>query len=141
VDIDPVQLGLPDGTYQLNAVLTSLLGSVSSDHQLVVVDRTLADLHTRPFLRNGRPDEQIGYRLTRSAAVTIRVTTRAGRTLGVLVAARRFAAGHHNVIWNQRIGRAIVTGGADIVVEATTRFGTHGLIARVVLARPRRAAH
>ncbi len=138
VSIDPIGLGLPDGTYHLNASLTPLLGAVSSDHQLVVVDRTLGDLQTRSFLRNGLPEEQIAFRLWRSAAVTIRLTTRAGGTRWLILAARRFPPGRHAIIWNQRIGRAIATGGADIVVEATTRFGTHGLIARVGLLRPRR---
>jgi len=141
VPIDPIQLGLPDGTYQLNASLTPPLGAVSSDHQLVVVDRTLGDLSARPFLRNGQPEEQLDFRLARSAAVTIRVTTRAGRTLGVIVAARHLAPGHHAIIWNQRIGRAIISGGAAIIVDATTRFGTHGLIAPVELLRPRHPAH
>ncbi len=138
VSIDPIRLGLPDGTYHLNASLTPLLGAVSTDSQPVVVDRTLGDLHTRSLLRNGQPQEHVAFRLWRSAAVTIRVTTRAGRTLGVIIA-RRFPAGPHTTIWNQRIGRAIVTGGVDIVALATTRFGTHGLIARVGLLRPRRA--
>jgi hypothetical protein len=137
VSIDPLRLGLPDGTYHLNASLTPLLGPVSSDHQLVVVDRTLGDLHTRPFMRSGRPEEHIAFRVWRSAAVTLRVMTRTGRTLRVIFAARRLLPGPHAIIWNQRIGRAILTGAADIVVEATTRFGTHGLIARVGLLRPR----
>ena len=138
VSIDPARLGLPDGTYHLNASLTPLLGPVSSDHRLVVVDRTLGALHTRSFIRNGQPEEQVAFRLWRSAAVTLRVTTSAGRTLRVIRAPRRLSPGPHTIVWNQRIGRAIVTGGADIVVEATTRFGAHGLIARVGLLRPRR---
>jgi hypothetical protein len=138
VSIDPIRLGLPDGTYHLNASLTPLLGAVSSDHQLVVVDRTLGDLHTRSLLRDGQPEEQVVFRLWRSAAVTLRVTTRAGRTLRVILRARRFPLGLHAIIWNQRIGRAIATGSADIVAEGTTRFGTHGLVARVGLLRPRR---
>ena len=141
VSIDPIQLGLPDDSYHLNASLTPLLGVVSNDHQLVVIDRTLGDLHIRPFLRKGHPEEQIDFRLARSAAVTIRVTTRAGRVLRVIRSPHEFSPGHHTIIWNQRIGRAIVTGGANIVVEAATRFGRHGLVASVVLLRPRRPAH
>jgi hypothetical protein len=141
VSVDPIQLGLPDDSYHLNASLMPLLGVVSNDHQLVVIDRTLGDLHIRPFLRKGQPEEQIDFRLARSAAVTIRVTTRAGRVLRVIRSPHEFSPGHHTMIWNQRIGRAIVTGGANIVVDAATRFGRHGLVASVVLLRPRRAAH
>jgi hypothetical protein len=141
VAIDPLRLGIPDGTYRLDASLTPVLGTVSSDHQQVVVDRTLGDLHARPFLRSGQPAEHIDFRLARSATVTIRVTTRAGRILGVIVASRRLTPGHHTIAWNQRIGRRMFSGGLAITAVATTGFGTGGLVARVVLPRQRGRAH
>lgn len=141
VAIDPLRLGIPDGTYRLDASLTPVLGTASSDHQRVVIDRTLGNLHSRPFLRGGQPAEHIDFRLARSATVTIRLSTRAGRTLGVIVAPRRLTPGHHTIAWNQRIGRLVFSGGVAITAVATTRFGTDGLVARVVLPRQRRRVH
>ena len=135
VPIDPRRLDLPDGTYDLNATLTSAMEAVSRDSQVIVVDRTLGDLRSRALLVRGTPREQVAFRLARSALVTVRVTTRAGRTLAVIADDARLGAGVHVMTWDQRRGRATVGGAADVVVAATTRFGTHGLIAAVVLLR------
>jgi len=139
VALDPRRLGLPDGTYHLNASLTTVLGAVSRDVQAIVVDRTLGGLATRAVLRDGQPEERIAFRLARAAVVAIRVTTRSGQVLAVLLRARRLAAGPHSFVWNQRRGRETVSGGADVVAQAATRFGTHGLIVPVVLAHTPRA--
>ena len=139
VPIDPLRLGMPDGTYRLNASLTTLMGAVSRDSRVVVVDRTLGSLRTRPLVRHGQPQEQVGFRLTHAAAVSVRVTTRSGRLIAVILGAHQLAAGSHSLSWNQRRGPKLVSGGVDIVVQATTRAGTRGLIAAVGLQRrPRR---
>ena len=139
VGLDPLRLGLHDGTYHLSASLTTPIGAVSRDSQVVVIDRTLGRLETRASLVHGRPRERIAFRLSRPAAVTIRVTTRSGRVLDVLLGPRTLAAGTHALTWNQHHGHGVISGGADIVVQARTRFGTHGLIAAVALLRPPRA--
>ncbi len=138
LSIDPVRLGIPDGTYRLTASLTTLTGAVSRDSQVVVVDRTLGSLRTRALVRRRQPEEQVGFRLARAAAVSVRVTTRSGRVLAVLLGTRGLAAGSHSLTWNQHEGKRIVSGGVDIVVQATTRAGTHGLIAATGLLRPPR---
>lgn len=139
VTLDPQRLGLPDGTYHLNASLTTPMGAVSRDSQVVVVDRTLGGLAARAVLRHGQPEEQIAFHLARAAIVTVRVTTRSGRVLAVPLRVRRLAAGSYSLVWNQRRGRQTVSGGADVVAQAATRLGTHGLMAAVVLARARHA--
>jgi len=141
VPIDPLGLGLPDGTYRLNASLTTLMGTVSRDSQIVVVDRTLGSLRTRSGVVHGQPRVQVGFRLARAAAVTVRVTTRGGRLLAVLLGSRELGPGAHSLVWNQRMGARVVSGGADIVVQATTRAGTHGLIAAVELLRRPHTRH
>ena len=141
VSIDPVRLGIPDGTYRLTASLTTLTGAVSRDSKVVVVDRTLGSLRTRALVRRRQPEEQVGFRLARAAAVSVRVTTRSGRVLAVLLGTRELAAGSHSLTWNQHEGKRIVSGGVDIVVQATTRAGTHGLIAATGLLRPPRPHH
>ena len=141
VSIDPVRLGIPDGTYRLTASLTTLTGAVSRDSKVVVVDRTLGSLRTRALIRRRQPEEQVGFRLARAAAVSVRVTTRSGRVLAVLLGTRELAAGSHSLTWNQHEGKRIVSGGVDIVVQATTRAGTHGLIAATGLLRPPRPRH
>jgi len=141
VSIDPVRLGIPDGTYRLTASLTTLTGAVSRDSKVVVVDRTLGSLRTRALVRRRQPEEQVGFRLARAAAVSVRVTTRSGRVLAVLLGTRELAAGSHSLTWNQHEGKRIVSGGVDIVVQATTRAGTHGLIAATGLLRPPRPRH
>ncbi len=134
VTLDPRRLGLADGTYHLNASLTTVMGAISRDVQVVVVDRTLGGLATRAVLLHGQPEERIAFRLTRAAGVTVRVTTRSGQVLAVLLRARRLAAGPYSLVWNQRRGRETISGGADVVAQAVTRYGTHGLLAPIVLA-------
>jgi hypothetical protein len=138
--VDPQQLGLADGTYRVTASLTPLLGAVTSDRTSLVIDRTVSDLRIRGFIRRHRPGQQITFRLWRSASVSIRVTTRGGRTLG-RVYSRRLSAGAHTFVWNQRIGSRLLVGGADVVVDATARLGRHGLIARVGLRAPQHLHH
>ncbi len=141
LSVDPARLGMPDGTYRLTASLTTLTGAVSRDSQVVVVDRTLGSLRTRSRVRHGQPEEQVGFRLARAAAVSVRVTTHSGRLLAVLLGTRGLAAGAHSLTWNQHGRRGIVSGRVDIVVRATTRAGTHGLIAATGLLRPPRRHH
>ena len=139
VEIDPARLGLPDGSYRLIATLTTAMGDVSHDTQVVVVDRTLGHLVGRRLIRRGAPDEQIGFRLARAATVTVRVTTHAGRLLAAPLFRRRLGAGVHAVMWNQRHGRILVSGGVVVTVTATTALGTHGLTDPIVLARAPRS--
>ena len=138
VGLDPTRLGLPDGSYRLTATLTTTTGAVSRDTRVVVVDRTLGHLVARRLIRRGAPHEQIGFRLARAATVTVRVTTRAGRLLAVPLFRRRLGAGSHAVVWNQRHGRGLVSGGAVVTVTATTALGEHGLTEAIALARPPR---
>ena len=139
VPIDPLRLGIPDGTYHLSAALTTVMGAVSRDTQVIVVDRTLGSLHARPLVSHHRPELQVGFRLARAAAVTVRVTTRAGRLIAVLLGPRRLTAGAHGLVWNQRRGRGTVSGGVDVVVQAASAVGTHGLVVPVGLLRAPRS--
>lgn len=136
VGIDPQRLGLADGSYRLTATLTTMAGVVSRDTRVVVVDRTLGHLAARRLTRGGAPLEQISFRLERAATVTVRVTTRAGRLVAVPLRARRLGAGPHAVVWNQRRGSTLVSGGVLVTVTASTVFGAHGLIEPIALARP-----
>jgi len=141
VGLNPARLGLPDGSYRLTATLTTTTGAVSRDTRVVVVDRTLGHLVARRLIRRGAPHEQIIFRLARAATVTVRITTRAGRLLAVPLSRRRLGAGSHAVVWNQRHGRSLVSGGAVVTVTATTALGTHGLTEPIALARAPRGHH
>ncbi len=135
VGLDPGRLGIPDGSYRLAATLTTTRGAISRNTQVVVVDRSLGHLVARRVRRRGAPREQIAFRLTRAATVTVRITTRGGRLLAVPLFRRRLGAGSHAVVWNQRHGRGLVSGGATVTVTATTAVGAHGLTEPIALAR------
>jgi hypothetical protein len=135
VGLDPARLGVPDGSYRLTATLTTTTGAVSRDTRAVIVDRTLGHLVARRLIRRRAPKEQIAFRLARAATVTVRFTTRAGRLLASPLRRRRLAAGPHALVWNQRRGRTLVSGGVVITVTATTALGAHGLTESIALAR------
>jgi hypothetical protein len=65
----------------------------------------------------------------------VRITTRTGRLLAVPLLRRRLGAGVHSVVWNQRHGRTLVSGGVTVTAMAATVFGAHGLTEPIALAR------
>jgi hypothetical protein len=141
VDIDPRDLALPDGPYQLTARLLPSDGTApSSQARPIVVDRTLAGLRLRPaVVRRGgrrRPELQIAYRLVRPAQVTIRVQDSGGRVLRVLRAARRETPGAKLVTWDRTLRRKPAAAGVyTIAVQAVNSLGTSGLLGSVTLRR------
>ena len=121
----------PDGRYQVEVTAEDGVEQVSRLAN-IVVDRTLGDASLAPAVLSpngdGRADSlQVGYELTRSAEVTVRVR-RKGRLLRTILAESQ-AAGAHTVGWNGllRGRKRLADGTANVVVVATTALGTRRL--------------
>ncbi len=117
---------LPDGRYRLVAVATAGAEQVTRRATLTI-DRTLGKLTVTPqlFSPNGdgrRETVAIGFTLTRSAAVRLRIL-QGTKTVATLLAGSA-SSGLHTVTWN---GKNATDGELRVVAEATTSLGTRSL--------------
>lgn len=143
VNVDPKRLRLADGVYVVVARLTSDDGSGETEQRRrVIFDRTLGALTasstTAGAGRRARGRLAVGFRLLRPARVTVQVLSSSGSSIATLARNRAFRQGRQRVTWNRKRGRALVSGGVQVTVEAHSRFGTTGLQRSVTLAPPKR---
>jgi hypothetical protein len=143
VNVDPKRLRLADGVYVVVARLTSDDGSGETEQRRrVIFDRTLGALTasstTAGAGRRARGRLAVGFRLLRPARVTVQVLSSSGGSIATLARNRAFRQGRQRVTWNRKRGRALVSGGVQVTVEAHSRFGTTGLQRSVTLAPPKR---
>jgi hypothetical protein len=136
------RLKLGDGVYTLWAKLEPTGGGAASSHsRRLIVDRTLAALRTRAYVRRRdgkpRPRLDIRFRLFREARVTVTVRDAAGNRLRTLTSGKRLPAGNRAVTWDRTIRRRPAEGTLLIDVEAQSRLGRSGLRETIRLSDPR----
>jgi hypothetical protein len=68
----------------------------------------------------------------------VQVLSSSGSSIATLARNRAFRQGRQRVTWNRKRGRALVSGGVQVTVEAHSRFGATGLQRSVTLAPPKR---
>jgi len=117
--------GAPEGRYHWNVTATDDAGQVSTHDRTFTLDNTLG------FLRVGPNARQIGFVLTRDAAIRVTVETRAGGILRTIAKGPR-VAGPVIVRWNGRDGRGkrIRAGNYVVRAAATSDLGLTQLTAR-----------
>ena len=121
---------VPDGRYRIEVSAQAGVEQVER-RRTVVVDRTLGGLSALPAVVSPNGDGgadtlQVGYRLTRTAAV--RVQIRSGGVVLRTVLNQSQGAGAQSVDWNGRAhGARVADGEVTAVVLATTSFGTRKL--------------
>jgi hypothetical protein len=136
------RLRLSDGRYRLSAKLEPADGRAASSHsRQLIVDRTLAAVSTRRYVRRRggkpRPKLDIGFRLFRKARVSVTIRDAAGNRLRSLTSGKRLPAGRQKVTWDRTIGRTPAEGTFLIDVEARSSLGRSGLRETVRLTDPR----
>lgn len=135
VRVNPRGLGVPDGPYAVVATLTPADGSGATEHRRpVIVDGTLAALKLRPSRDGGRRILGVRFRLSRKAAVTVRVLAADGRPVRTLRAGRRLTAGAQEVVWDRTIRRKPAEGAFTVEVQARSSLGTVSLAKATTLA-------
>lgn len=138
IPIDPVAGAIADGPYRLTAELAPDGGAATLAGRDLLIDRTLAQLRVRAARqRVGKkrvPVVRIAFRLQRPARVTVRVLTTGGTPLRTVWSNRLLGAGTRLVVWNRRVGRALVDGEHRIEVVARTSLGRPGLSTTINLA-------
>ncbi|MDH3226490.1 MAG: phosphodiester glycosidase family protein [Thermoleophilia bacterium] len=136
------RLRMSDGLYTLSAKLKPASGGAASSHsRRLIVDRTLAALSTRRYVRRRggkpRPKLDIRLRLFRAAHVSVTIRDAAGNRLRTLASGKRLRAGSHTVTWDRTIRRQAAEGTFLIDVEARSSLGRSGLRETVRLTDPR----
>jgi hypothetical protein len=136
------RLRLSDGPYTLSAKLEPATGAAASSHsRRFVVDRTLAALRTRPYVRRRggkpRPKLDIRFRLFRAARTTVTVRNSAGTRLRTLTSGKLLRAGNTTITWDRTVRRRGAEGTFLIDVEARSGLGRSGLRQTVRLTDPR----
>jgi hypothetical protein len=136
------KLRLSDGPYTLSAKLEPETGGAASSHsRKLIVDRTLAALSTRPYVRRQggkpRPRLDVRFRLFRAARVTVTVRDSDGNRLRTLTSGKQLRAGNRTVTWDRTIRRKPAEGTFLIDVEARSGLGRSGLRETVRLTDPR----
>ncbi len=138
----PRQLRLREGLYHLTANFTPSDGSPPTrQRRRVIVDRTLSHLTTRPSQRRAggqlRPQVDVGFRLHRTARVTVRILDSVGDPLITIVSGRRLPAGRHSITWNRRAKGITISGTITVQVDARAHLGRGGLQRTLTLAKPK----
>ena len=108
VRIDPKKLRFSDGPYVVVATHTAADGSgVTEERRRVIFDRTIGSLTARPTTKKaGRKTVarlDVGFRLARTARVTVRVRTLAGTPVATLASGRSLRAGRQTITWNRMV--------------------------------------
>jgi hypothetical protein len=119
-------LAAPEGRYHWNVAATDDAGQVSTADRAFTLDKTLG------FLRVGRNARQIGFTLTREAAIRVTLERRSGGILRTIARGRR-PAGRVTVQWNGRDGRGkrVPRGTYVVHAAATSALGLSQLRASV----------
>ncbi len=117
-----------EGTWKLTVAANDELGQQTGMTQSFVVDDTLGFVQTsvpRLFLPPGGRELTISWKLTRAAKIAVTVETNAGEVVRRL-AARRYAAGAQQVVWNglDRKGKRVKGGVYRVRVVARSALGT-----------------
>ncbi len=129
ITIDPRAIGMKEGPYNITATLTPSDGSpATTQKRIVVVDGTLGSL--RVSSRGAKKTRKVtaSFTLSRSARVTVRVTSATGRVVATPANGKRMARGRQSVVWNGMSGKVPARAGRyTVTVLATGPYGQSGL--------------
>ena len=129
ITIEPRAIGMKEGPYNITATLTPSDGSpATTQKRIVVVDGTLGSL--RVSSRGAKKSRKVtaSFTLSRSARVTVRVTSATGRVVATPANGKRMARGRQSVVWNGMSGKAPARAGRyTVTVLATGPYGQSGL--------------
>jgi hypothetical protein len=141
VKVDPKKLRFGDGPYVVIATQTAADGSgVTEERRRVIFDRTIGSLTARPATsRVGKrsvPRLDIGFKLVRTARVTVRIRSLSGTPIATIASGRRLSAGSKSISWNRMVKGKVFSGTVQVTAESRTSYGTSGLVRAVTLKAP-----
>ena len=95
---------------------------------------------TRPATRKvGKktvPRLDVGFRLARTARVTVRIRSTSGTPIATVASGRRLKAGPQRLSWDRMVRGKVVSGTVQVTAESRTSYGTSGLVRSVTLKAP-----
>ncbi len=113
---------------------------VTEERRKVIFDRTIGSLTTRPATRKvGKktvPRLDVGFRLARTARVTVRIRSTSGTPIATVASGRRLKAGPQRLSWDRMVRGKVVSGTVQVTAESRTSYGTSGLVRSVTLKAP-----
>lgn len=132
--IDPRKLRLPDGIYNVTARMQPADGGpLQSQNRRLIVDGTLGSLSARPSGKGAGARLTVGFRLSRSARVSVVVRNSAGAVVANLARGKAHRAGRHTITWNRRIKGRPASGQFRVEVIAAGALGRSGLVREIRL--------
>ncbi len=141
VTVDPKKLRFGDGPYVVVATHTAADGSgVTEERRRVIFDRTIGSLTARPVTtkvkKKAVPRLDVGFRLVRTARVTVRIRSTAGTPIATIASGRSLKPGLQRLTWNRMVKGKVFSGTVQVTAESRTSYGTSGLVRAVTLKAP-----
>jgi hypothetical protein len=129
ISIDPRAIGMAEGPYNVATTLTPADGSpATTQKRIIVVDGTLGALRVSSRGAKKKRKVTAAFTLSRSARVTVRITSSTGRLVATPANGKRMAKGRRSVTWNGMAGKALAPAGRyTVTVLATGPYGQSGL--------------